>query len=285
MTKPLTQTGANTFTNNSAVLTLLALLLAAPLHAVAQESSQDSAKKTQNPVPDQIKLQLQNYWNFGTGPNNATQDVAHVIPTIPIKLNEDWKLVVRTDVPVIDQPSLGSGTHSAFGIGDINPTFYLSPRKPGAIIWGFGPSFTLPTSSDSILGSGKWGTGPAAVVLTMHGPWVVGTRINNEWSVGGWGDKEINQMWIQPFIHYNLSDGWYIATLPSITANWKASSDNRWTVPLGGGVGKNWKLAKGGSIDGQLQAFYNVERPDGAADWQLFIQFQVMFPKSKEEHK
>jgi hypothetical protein len=29
----------------------------------------------------------------------------------------------------------------------------------------------------------------------------------------------------------------------------------------------------------QLQAFYNVERPDFEADWQLRFQLQFLFPK------
>ena len=53
---------------------------------------------------------------------------------------------------------------------------------------------------------------------------------------------------------------------------------DRWTVPVGGGVGKLFKLDKL-PINTQLQAFYNVERPQLAADWQLRFQLQFLFPK------
>ncbi len=46
--------------------------------------------------------------------------------------------------------------------------------------------------------------------------------------------KDINFFTWQPIINYNLSDGWYLAAVPIITANWEASSDDRWTVPIGG---------------------------------------------------
>jgi hypothetical protein len=49
-------------------------------------------------------------------------------------------------------------------------------------------------------------------------------------------------------------------------------------VPLGGGVGKLFKLDKL-PINTQLQAYYNVERPDLAETWQLRFQFQFLFPK------
>jgi hypothetical protein len=117
-------------------------------------------------------------------------------------------------------------------------------------------------------------------VLTIQGPWVLGVLANNQWSFAGWGDQDVNQMLIQPFVNFNFPDGWYLTSAPIFTANWKASSGNVWTVPLGGGFGKLWRVGKVGlPINTQLQAFYNVERPDGGADWQLRFQIQVLLPK------
>ena len=50
---------------------------------------------------------------------------------------------------------------------------------------------------------------------------------------------------IQPFVNYNMADGWYLVSAPIITANWEADSDDRWTVPLGGGFGKIFKYVAG----------------------------------------
>ena len=44
------------------------------------------------------------------------------------------------------------------------------------------------------------------------------------------------------FVNYNFAEGWYATTSPNITANWKAANNNRWTVPLGGGFGKIFKI-------------------------------------------
>ena len=67
---------------------------------------------------------------------------------------------------------------------------------------------------------------------------------------------------------------------PINTADWKADSGNRWTVPLGGGVGKVFRLGKL-PININSQALYNVEHPDFGPDWQLRFQMQFLFPKSK----
>jgi hypothetical protein len=85
-------------------------------------------------------------------------------------------------------------------------------------------------------------------------------------------------MLLQYFINYNLPGGWYLTSSPIITANWEANSDNRWTVPVGGGIGKIHRIGKL-PVNVQLAAFYNVETPDGGPEWQLRFQFQFLFPK------
>ena len=113
----------------------------------------------------------------------------------------------------------------------------------------------------------------------MHGPWVLGALINNVWSFAGDSDRrDVNQMLLQPFVNYNLPDAWYVVTAPIITADWEADSDDRWTVPIGAGVGKIVRLGKL-PVNAQASAYYNVVRPDNAAEWQLRIQIQLLFPR------
>jgi hypothetical protein len=79
--------------------------------------------------------------------------------------------------------------------------------------------------------------------------------------------------------NYNSPHGWYVTTSPIITANWLAASNERWTLPIGGGVGKIVKLGKL-PINVQLQAFDNVVTPNRSGpDWQLRFQVQFLFPK------
>jgi hypothetical protein len=68
------------------------------------------------------------------------------------------------------------------------------------------------------------------------------------------------------------------ASAPIATVNWKADSSQRWTVPLGGGVGKIFHLGKL-PVNTQLSACYNVIKPDDGANWQIRAQVQLMFPK------
>lgn len=245
-----------------------------------QEQAQQAelAKAAQNPLAKMISVPLQNNFNFGLGPNDATQWILNVQPIIPITLSEDWNLITRTIIPIINQPSPAPDVPSAFGLGDINPSFFFSPAKSGKLIWGVGPTFTLPTATDSLLGSGKWSAGPAAVALTMQGHWVIGALANQQWSYAGWGDQDVSALLIQPFINYNLPHGWYLNSVPIMTANWEANSDDRWTVPIGGGVGKVQRIGKL-PVNFQLGAYWNAVKPDNGPDWQLRFQVQFMLPK------
>ena len=243
-----------------------------------EHSEGELARAAQNPVANLISVPFQNNFNFGVGPNDVTQWILNFQPVIPITLNEYWNLITRTILPIIDQPSPAPGVRSAFGLGDVNPTLFLSPAKSGKFIWGVGPTFTFPTATDPLLGNGKYSAGPAAVGLMMHGHWVVGALANNQWSYAGWGGSSVNAMLIQPFVNYNFEHGWYLTTAPIITANWKAPGGDQWTVPVGGGVGKIVKLGPL-PINVQLSAYANVVTPDNGADWQLRFQFQFLFPK------
>jgi hypothetical protein len=266
-----------------AVLAIAGVLWPGPAVAAdEEESATELAKKTQNPVADLISVPFQNNFYFNSGSKDATVYVLNVEPVIPINITKDWNLITRTIIPIINQPPLfpepSKFSESAFGLGDINPTLFLSPRGPEKFFWGLGPTFTIPTATDSKLGNREFTMGPAGVVVLMHGPWVVGALANQQWSVTGWGDS-VSQFLIQPFVNYNLGDGWYIKSSPIITANWKNDSGDKWTVPVGAGVGKLFNLGKL-PINTSLEAFYNAQKTSNdAPDWQLQFQVQFLLPK------
>ncbi len=265
--------------NKITIASLLAFLVTVTSLVYGQESSQaDLAKATQNPVSDLISLPFQNNTNFNFGPADKTQNILNIQPVWPIPLTEKWNLITRTIVPVTSQPPFAAEQDRTTGLGDTTFTAFMSPKEAGKVIWGAGPVLLLPTATDDVLGSDKWGLGPSAVLLTMRGNWVIGSLFSNVWSVGGGGENDIKLFTWQYFINYNMPGGWYLTLAPIITANWEADSDNRWTVPFGGGVGKIFRVGNR-PMNGQISAYYNVEKPDSGPDWQLRLQLQLLFPK------
>ena len=243
-------------------------------------------KATQNPVASLISVPIQNNNNFSISPGNRTQDVLNLQPVVPIGISKDWNLIVRWIVPIIYQPlpvPPANPQTGVYGFGDMVPTFFLSPKKPGKLIWGLGPVFQLPTATSTYLGQGKLGIGPSAVALMQPGHWTLGVLFNNVWSVAGSGSRpSVNQFLLQYFINYNLKKGWYITWQPTLTANWEAINGGRWVVPFGGGIGRIMKLGfQPVSITAQF--YGNGVHPPGASSWTMRLQLALLFPKLSKE--
>jgi hypothetical protein len=254
-------------------------------------------KAAQNPVASLISVPIQENWNFNIGPSDRIQNVLNVQPVIPVNAGQNWNLIIRWITPIIyqpvgvqqpppqtgDPPAVQSGV---YGFGDMQPAFFLSPKK-GKVIWGVGPQLLLPTATKTgLLGQGKFGLGPTAVVLIQPGKWTLGILVNNVWSVAGHsGLPDVNQFLLQYFINYNLNKGWYLTWQPTLTANWEATNGGRWIVPFGGGVGRIMKLGFQ-PVNVGLQFYGNAVHPPGGSPWSLRLQIAFLFPKlTKQQQK
>ena len=248
----------------------------------------DLRAKVQNPVSSMYSLPLKLTADFGAA--NGSAYFFNINPVIPVTVG-NWNLISRALIPAVvsvdgkirGTPSIPEGTQSEdrkTGLGDINYSLFLSPADATTFIWGIGPSISLPTASKDQLGSGKWSAGPTGVVLVQPGWGTYGALVRQLWSFAGDSDRpDVNQTLIEPFLNYNLPNGWYLITDMIITANWGAKkSSDRWTVPIGGGVGKLFKIGKQ-PINSRIEAYYNIETPDNGPDWQTVFTFQFLFPK------
>jgi hypothetical protein len=241
-------------------------------------------KAVQNPVASLISVPIQNNNNFGIDPFDRTQDVLNIQPVIPLPISPNWTLITRVIQPIVWQP-YPDATGGQYGLGDMNPTFFLAPAHPGKLIWGGGPALVIPTATNQILGQGKLSIGPSFVALIQPQKWTLGALVNNVWSIAGSGGRPIvNQMLLQYFVNYNMQKGWYISVSPILTANWRANSGNIWTVPFGGGIGRIMKL--GFQPVNISTAFYaNPIRPSGTSSWGMRLQIAFLFPKLTQEQQ
>jgi hypothetical protein len=261
----------------------IALLMLVVPSARAEMSAEELAKLAQNPVGNLISLPFQNNSNLNYGPLKKTQNILNIQPVIPIEVDPEWNIITRTIVPVISQPALVDGDSRTNGIGPTDFSAFLSPADPkGGLIWGAGPIVQIPTTSSSKLGSYRWGLGPTFVMLHLDkaDPWVYGFLVNNIWSVGTGAGGAYNNFLLQPFVNYNFPEheGTYLTSSPVVTADWKADNSNKWTVPIGGGIGHIFHFGRL-PVNAQISAYYNVVKPDFGPNWQIRAQVQLMFPK------
>lgn len=268
----------------------IALFLAGTTGAAFAQSDDDGDLQAaaQNPIADMISLPFQNNAYFGIGPNDETVNVLNIQPVVPFKLSEDWNIVTRTILPVIhvrgtieglDVLPNGGSNNTRFGLGDLNTTAFFVPARPAELIWGVGPTLTVPIATDDALGSEKWSAGVSGVLLGQSASWTLGVLARQIWSFAGDDNRaDVSQLLVQPFVNYNLADGWYLITAPVITANWEAPKRNRWTVPIGGGVGRLTRIGQR-PVNISVQSYRNVERPNFGPEWFMRLQLQFLFPK------
>ena len=232
------------------------------------------AKATQNPLAAMYSLPLQNNTTYGVGKYNRTQNVLNVQPVIPISFKK-FNLVNRIIVPIITQP-FSNEDKSSTGVGDVVYTAWFSPTKASKLTWGVGPVMQIPTSSKlDEFGTREFGIGPSMVALKTINKWVAGFVIQNVWT---FGDVKENKFLFQYFVNYNLPKAWYLVTGPILTANWNAEDDMKWVVPVGGGIGKVFRIGNQ-PINVNAHMYYNALRPDNVGAMASRLQVQFLFPK------
>jgi hypothetical protein len=254
----------------------------------AAENPESLRKAAQNPIASLISVPLQPTWNFGIGPANRIQNVTLIQPVIPVSVSKDWNLIIRWITPIVFQPvpvPQPSGpplqTSGVSGLGDMNPSFFFSPKK-SKIIWGVGPTFVLPTATNTAyLGQGKLSMGPTVVALVQPPHFTIGFLANNYWSVAGHSNRDkpaVNQFLLQWFVNYNMKKGFYLVMAPTITANWRAAGGNVWTTPFGGGMGRIMRLGFQ-PVNISAQFYGNAVHPPGASPWAMKLAIAFLFPK------
>jgi len=264
-----------------AIVILAAALAWQPL-ALADEYAGEAklAQQLANPVAALISVPLQLNYNSNIGPeDDGNQWVLNIQPVIPFSLSDDWNLISRTIVPIVGQSDIFPGAGSQTGFGDTVQSLFFSPVAPtsGGWIWGAGPVFLLPTGTNRLLTTDKWGIGPTAVALRQQGPWTSGMLGNHIWSVAGDSDRrDISTTFLQPFLSYTTPTAWTYTLQSESTFDWE---DSQWQVPIRGIVSKLTRIGtQPVSLAGGVN--YWLESPDsGPEGWGLRFTLTLLYPR------
>ena len=267
-----------------------------------------TAAAQSNPITSTTRLWLE--WNvspnvqWAPGPVDSkaepdrTLNVFKLQPVAPFRLNDEWTLLTRTIFRFVSAPTaspevgltplgelalLGWDQTYGSGLSDVSPTAFFVPNLGPHWTIGLGPSLVIPVG-DLPTNSGKLSLGPAVLGYYHQGPWTVGARIRNIWSVAGDPQRDdVNRFIAQPLIRYQLSKNLYFTSSPIISSDLTHPDGDGWTVPVGGGLGYTFRLANQ-PTQISLEAYFNAVKQKVAGeellgDWTIRTQWQVLFPK------
>jgi hypothetical protein len=254
-------------------------------------------KKLSNPVTDLwfIQFQQNNFViNTVRGMGDRWNSNLCFQPMLPLALTKDWSLIVRPVItlfnsmpfpsaridPVTHQPSLDIDKTMTFGDSTFMAMVSPGPSLVGNWIMGLGPTFIFPTASSNYTGMGTWQAGPAAVFGYFSDKFVVAAFVQNWTSYATEGNRrETNVMNLQPVLAFFLPNGWSIGYSGNVLSNWKAESNDRWTVPLGLGVSKVVFLGRLPIKIGLAGQYMPIHPDEFGEKWNLQLNFTVVIPK------
>ena len=245
---------------------------AALLLGMALSPAEAQQNVANNPLTDIPAIQVQNYLQpvmSGQPVSGADQPFLRGI------LPHDtfgWPQLMRASLATGTTVWGPAGTES--GLGDLTlfdvPLFQLANAK-----LGIGPLLILPTATSPALGERKWQAGAQAVVSAPYDWGLLAALVAYQQAFDG----SARSLTIQPFLFYNLTDGFYLRS-SGITAI--DFGRQRAVVPVGLGLGHVRRLADGNVLNLYLEPQYSVvQSGPGQPSFQIFAGFNIQFPPGR----
>lgn len=248
-----------------------------PKHGTLGQIGAKLADPTSNVWALQFNIQAPTFFDGDENTGNPKVG-GNVIfqPVLPFPLygtgENQWKMITRPIIPIIFSqpiPQSFNKFNDIGGLGDIELPLLLNPPESmiGHWIFGAGPVFEFPTSTNDSLGAQQYSVGPAVVVGYKTKSFTTALFPNYFFGVGSRSDRKAttpttSKLSLLYAFTYNLPQAWQIGFNPTISYNDNASSGNKWDVPVGPFVSKVIKLGRLPiKIQGGLE--YSVVSPDG----------------------
>ncbi len=246
------------------------------------ESLEQLTTDANDPTAILAQLKIEDDYTTSEYNTQAEPNTVVVQPVIPIRpfWLMPWEQLVRPTFRVATIP-YGGGPATNTQFGDTQFFDLVVARRPSPEItglrWGIGPYFVFPTATTRAAGSGTWQAGPAAA-LTFRG--ITGLLIGGLLQQGtsfAYTDadrKPVNQLTFQPFLVYQLGQGWYFR---SRDATWTFNLRRRTAseIPLSAGIGKVWKLGEDRDVNASVVGEWMTYRQFDPRAPQFTLKFQV----------
>jgi hypothetical protein len=264
----------------AALLALLALYLA-PAARADEGADRALVRGRHDVLSDVVQVTLRNETSFGIGNRDRTANVTVPETSFLTQVGERWGLAHHIHVPLVWQPEVVARYGGTYGLGDLGYELYGAVATASGLTAGGGLALVLPTGSDRRISESKWLLGPAVALGGAWGPASISVTARQLITVGSVHTApDVNRLVVQPVLTWTLRSGWYLVTAPRLQADWDATSSDRFTVPLGGGVGRIFGVSSQ-RLALSLEAYANVAPRSSTphADWSLRAGLSLLYPR------
>jgi hypothetical protein len=248
------------------------LLAMATAMVVAASPAGAQQNVANNPLTDIPAIQVQNYLQpVMSGQPGSGADQPFLRGILPHD-TFGWPQLMRTSLATATTVWGPAGTES--GLGDLTlfdvPLIQFANAK-----MGIGPLLILPTATSPALGERKWQGGVQGVVSAPYDWGLAAALVAYQQAFDG----SARSLTIQPFLFYNLSDGFYVRSSGITTIDF---GRQRAVVPVGLGIGRVKRLADGNVLNLYLEPQYSVVQSGiGQPSFQVFAGFNIQFPPGR----
>jgi hypothetical protein len=189
-----------------------------------------------------------------------------------------------TQVLLLSLPSPTPGGARINGIGDTTQYLLVEPAHIRRILWGAGVVGLLPTATNTALGAGTFGLGPAGLFSYQDQWWTVSLLAHHLRSLeGAVGRADVTRTFLKPLVSYTFEGGAAVSLESDTTFDWGAPAGDRWIVPLQLGFGRV-TLVGPVPLNLNLGVRWYPVTPQGGPTWgfRLAISFIVSITREEE---
>ena len=226
-----------------------------------------------NPLTDIPAIQVQNYFQpVMSGQPGSGADQPFLRGIVPHD-TFGWRQLMRASLATGTTAWGPAGTDS--GLGDLTlfdvPLIQLANAK-----MGIGPLVILPTATSPALGERKWQAGAQGVVSAPYDWGLAAALVAYQQAF----DSSARSLTVQPFLFYNLSDGFYVRSSGITSIDFGRQTA---VVPVGLGLGRVKRLNDGNVLNMYLEPQYSVvQSGTGQPAFQVFAGFNIQFPPGRQ---
>ena len=226
-----------------------------------------------NPLTDIPAIQVQNYFQpVMSGQPGSGADQPFLRGIVPHD-TFGWRQLMRASLAPGTTAWGPAGTDS--GLGDLTlfdvPLIQLANAK-----MGIGPLVIVPTATSPALGERKWQAGAQGVVSAPYDWGLAAALVAYQQAF----DSSARSLTVQPFLFYNLSDGFYVRSSGITSIDFGRQTA---VVPVGLGLGRVKRLNDGNVLNMNLEPQYSVVQSGiGQPAFQVFAGFNIQFPPGRQ---